>query len=381
MERIGTEASRLQDLIAKGSFYLLKLEGVDLAIAKVIKDLSYQMGAAAVIGRSDRDRKQATTDMLILATQSQLQGLVLGLREGGADGAQVATTIEQALAGYRGEKLGSTRCGNIAFDWGARTYVMGIINVTPDSFSGDGVNYDVSRALEQARRFVSEGADIIDIGGESTRPGSMPITVEEELARVLPVVERLAQEIPIPLSIDTHKAEVVRRALLDGAAMVNDVWGLKADPQMASVVAEVGVPVILMHNQRQPTYRDLMADVIRGLRESIDIALAAGVNWENLIVDPGVGFGKTKDHNLEIMQRLDELRVLGRPILVGTSRKSTIGYVLDLPVDQRLEGTAATVALAIAGGADIVRVHDVREMVRVARMSDAIVRRPWLGSS
>ena len=266
-----------------------------------------------------------------------------------------------------------------AFRWGSRTYVMGVLNVTPDSFSGDGLGSDIDAAVEQALRFQADGADIIDIGGESTRPASIytgagPITADEELRRVIPVIEALAGALHIPISIDTYKAEIAREALRAGAAMVNDVWGFRRDPDMAQVAADADVPVVLMHNQSHTRYDDLVPDVIAELRWMIDAAISAGVRRENIIIDPGMGFGKTAEHNLEILRRLDEFRALDAPILVGMSRKSTIGYVLGLPVEERLEGTAATVALSVAFGADIVRVHDVREMARVARMSDAVVR-------
>ena len=263
--------------------------------------------------------------------------------------------------------------------WGARTYVMGVINVTPDSFSGDGVAEDVGAARDQALRFQEWGADIVDVGGESTRPpgiysGAVPVSTDQELSRVVPAIEAMVTELSIPISIDTYKASVAREALAAGASMLNDVWALQRDPDIAGVAAEAGVPVVMMHNQRGTDYDDLVPDVIDALRGAVDRAVEAGVAREKTIVDPGMGFGKTAEHNLEILQRLDELDEVGRPILVGMSRKSTIGYVLDLPVDQRVEGTAATVALSVAGGADIVRVHDVKEMVRVARMSDAVVR-------
>lgn len=250
---------------------------------------------------------------------------------------------------------------------------MGIVNVSPDSFSGDGLD-SVDAAIAQARRFVAEGADIIDVGGESTRPGSEPIPVEEELHRVIPVLEQLAKEITVPLSIDTYKFEVARQALDAGAHMINDIWGLKREPRLAELAAKKGVPIILMSNQRDKPKRNIVYAVISDLKKSVDLALEAGVPWDNIIIDPGIGFGKTLEQNLELVRRLDELKVLGRPILLGTSRKSIIGLVLDLPPEQRLEGTAASIAIGIAKGADIVRVHDVKEMVRVCRMSDAIVR-------
>ena len=264
--------------------------------------------------------------------------------------------------------------GGRGFAWGSRTYVMGIVNVTPDSFSGDGLAHDVAAAVEQAVRMCREGADIIDVGGESSRPGFEPISAEEEIRRTVPVIERLVREVEAPLSIDTCKAEVARAALAAGASLVNDVHGFRRDPGVAAVAAEFGVPAVAMHNQRGREFRDVIGDITSGLLESLRIAGERGLPRERLIVDPGFNFGWTEEQALEMLRRLGELRTLGRPLLVGTSRKSTIGAVLGLPVEERLEGTAATVALAIAGGADIVRVHDVKEMARVARMTDAVVR-------
>ena len=258
--------------------------------------------------------------------------------------------------------------------WGRRTYVMGVINVTPDSFSGDGLKGDVQAAADQALRFEAEGADFLDIGAESTRPGHTPVPESEELRRLLPSLEAVAARVSIPVSVDTWKSGVAWAALNSGASIVNDVWGLRADPEIAAVAAERGAGLILMHNQRGHEYGDLLDDVADGLKRSIGIALDAGVPRENLVIDPGIGFGKTADQNIELLRHLGRLKALGLPLLVGTSRKSTIGRLLDLPPEQRVEGTAATVALAIASGADIVRVHDVREMVRVCRVSDAIVR-------
>ncbi|MGQ9571611.1 MAG: dihydropteroate synthase [Dehalococcoidia bacterium] len=263
-----------------------------------------------------------------------------------------------------------------SFVWGSRTYVMGVINVSPDSFSGDGLGSDLEAAVEQGRRFEEEGADILDVGGESTRPGFQPISAAEEMELVLPVVHRLVRETSLPISIDTYKADVAEKAIKEaGAHMLNDIWGFRYDGErMARLVAETAVPAVVMHNQRGRPFHDVIGDLLAGFRESLRIARQAGVPEERLIIDPGFGFGWEEKHNLEMLRRLGELRVLGRPILIGTSRKSTIGKVLDLPVEERLEGTAATVAIAIANGADIVRVHDVKAMVRVARMTDAIVR-------
>ena len=277
----------------------------------------------------------------------------------------------------------ATTIGKTAFEWGAKTFVMGVVNVTPDSFSGDGIGSDVDAAVDLAVRMQAHGADIVDVGGESTRPPGLyadtaPITVEEELARVLPVIRALAQAVDIPISVDTYKARVAEMALEAGASFINDIWGFRRDPDMARVAADSGVPVVLMHNQDHTRYRDVVPDVVDELRRITESAVAAGVERENIIIDPGMGFGKTAQHNLEILRRLDEFRTLGQPILIGMSRKSTIGYVLELPVGDRVEGDAATVALSIANGADIVRVHDVKQMARVAKMSDAIVR-GWAG--
>lgn len=273
------------------------------------------------------------------------------------------------------------RIGPSTFRWGERTYVMGVLNITSDSFSGDGLAHDYKGAVELALRMEAEGADVIDIGAESTRPagrvygdGAQALSADEELSRLMPVLTEVLARVRVPVSVDTYKADVARQALEAGASMVNDVWGLQADPALGEVAARFGAPIVLMHNQCGYQYGDLLPDIQESLRASVGKAIGAGVTADNIVVDPGIGFGKTAEHNLEVLRRLSELRSLGYPVLVGTSRKSTIGRVLGLPVEERLEGTAATVALSIAGGADMVRVHDVREMVRVARMSDAIVR-------
>ena len=294
-------------------------------------------------------------------------------------------------------KSSSLQIGNHILNWGSRTYVMGILNVTPDSFSGDGILVpgravgEVESAVIQAASFLRNGADILDMGGESTRPGSQPVNAEEEKGRVIPAIKAIRSEFPDALiSIDTYKADVAEAAFQAGAQILNDVWALRADPKLASVAAAFGVPVILMHNRSNPasvevrqqlgnayigsTYENLIEDVKRELLTSVDLALKAGVDESRIILDPGIGFGKTREHNLALINRLDEIRALGFPVLLGASRKSFIGFTLDLPADQRVEGTAATVAVGITRGADIIRVHDVKEMARVAKMTDAIVR-------
>jgi dihydropteroate synthase len=266
------------------------------------------------------------------------------------------------------------RCGKYELPIGGKTYIMGILNVTPDSFSDGGRYNNIEAAVKRAEEMVAEGADIIDIGGESTRPGYEEVDPLEEISRVVPVVERLSAKLDVPLSVDTMKAVVAEKALQAGAHIVNDIWGLQRDPAMAEVVFKYGAGVILMHNREDKMYRDLMGDILKFLRDSVEIARKAGIERENMAVDPGIGFGKTLEHNLEVMRRLKDLEDLNLPVLLGTSRKSLIGNVLNLPVSERLEGTAATVALGIAGGVDIVRVHDVKEMARVAKMTDAVVR-------
>ena len=271
--------------------------------------------------------------------------------------------------------------GSRRFTWGERTFVMGIVNVTPDSFSGDGLlrtRDPVAAAVAQARSMVAEGADILDVGGESTRPGHVEVPIDEELGRVVPVIAAIREALPdIPISVDTTKPTVADAAMAAGADLVNDIWGVADDDSLARVAATSGAPLVLMHNRAEPRYEDLVADVIADLAAAMERAVRAGVDRERLIVDPGFGFGKTPEQNLAVLGRIGELRVLGRPILLGTSRKSTLGLILDLPADQRLEATLATTALGIAGGVDIVRVHDVEANLRAARTADAIIRGTW----
>jgi dihydropteroate synthase len=258
---------------------------------------------------------------------------------------------------------------------------MGILNVTPDSFSGDGLlagTDPVGAAVAQARAMVEEGADVLDIGGESTRPGHTPVDPTEEAGRVVPVISAVRAALPgTPISVDTSKPEVAEAALHAGADLLNDVWGTAAGDSMADVAAAHGVPLVVMHNRQEARYDDLVAEVLDDLAAAVARARAAGVPTSDVIIDPGIGFGKTADHNVELLHDLGRLRTLGQPILLGTSRKSTIGRILDLPADERLEGTLASTALGIAAGVDLVRVHDVRANVRAARVADAIVRGTW----
>lgn len=264
-------------------------------------------------------------------------------------------------------------CGSYTLDIGRKTIVMGILNITPDSFSDGGKFNEVEKAVEHAKEMVANGADIIDIGGESTRPGFAMVPAEEEIARVIPIIKAITNEVNVPISIDTYKAEVARKAIEAGAHIINDVWGAKADDRMASVAAEYQVPIVLMHNRDERNYASFLRDVINDLYESITLVKKAGVKDENIILDPGIGFAKNYHENISMMQNLDKLTAIGYPVLLGTSRKSMIGTALDLPVTERMEGTGATVCYGIQKGCQIIRVHDIKEMSRMAKMMDALM--------
>lgn len=403
MERMGVSAEGIGIMVPKGVFRAVKLTGVPAHRANILKqELLAKGGEAAVNWTCYLAEEGARSDVLLLGTMRQYRRLIAKLRAQprSLGFSPLAEALEQTLRRHAGETLGETACAGRTFRWGERTLVMGVLNLTPDSFSGDGLIREeadvVEAAVAQARRFAEEGADLLDVGGESTRPGAERVSLEDELERVVPVVARLAGEVDLPISVDTHKAEVAQAALEAGADLVNDVWGLRVaagqgwNEALAAVVRKAGVPIVLMHNRparatvgdlgghyRSVTYRDLLGEILAELEQSLTYALEQGIAWEQIIVDPGIGFGKTPRQNLEVMYRLGELRSLGRPLLLGTSRKSFIGLTLNLAPQERLEGTLATLALGIAAGADIVRVHDVKEAVRAVRISDAIVRRGW----
>ncbi|NRG47174.1 dihydropteroate synthase [Bacillus sp. CRN 9] len=264
-------------------------------------------------------------------------------------------------------------CGPYTLDYSKKTLIMGILNITPDSFSDGGKFNDLQQAVLRAKELVEAGADIIDIGGESTRPGYEEISVEEEIARVVPVIKEIVKEVPVPLSIDTYKAEVAKQAIEAGAHIINDIWGAKADPEMAKIAARTNVPIVLMHNRNNEDYDSFFRDCMNDLYESVALVKAAGVKDENIIVDPGIGFAKDFNGNMEMMRHLDKLVAFGYPVLLGTSKKRMIGTVLDLPVNERMEGTGATVCYGIQKGCQIVRVHDVKEISRMAKMMDALM--------
>ncbi|PIS30616.1 dihydropteroate synthase [Candidatus Saganbacteria bacterium CG08_land_8_20_14_0_20_45_16] len=387
LKKIGSDNAGIELMAPKAVFRTVKLSRVKPIAANILKQEMLSLGGEVATTYGAINQSVAETDVLILGTLKQYGLLIEKLKLHQFGLPQISQTLDQLLSNYD-QSVFKLAFGKRTLGLGSRTIIMGILNVTPDSFSDGGSYPDVQTALARAKAMLEEGADIIDIGGESTRPGAAAVSAEEELARVLPVIEKLSQETGAIISIDTTKARVAREALAAGAQMVNDISGLRFDPDLPQVVAKAGVPVCLMHikgiprsMQAQPAYVDLLGEVIDYLSEGLAIAQKAGILHDKIIVDPGIGFGKTVDHNLEIFQRLRELKSLGCPILVGPSRKSLIGQILDLSVAQRLEGTAALVAAAIYAGADLVRVHDVKEMKRVAMMVDAIVRREKNGEA
>jgi dihydropteroate synthase len=373
----------------KASFLPVKLQGLSCVAANVLKQEMLARGGDCAVHQDCVTLERETSDVLLLGTRAQYDDLVDKLEQQGFGlpgvGRQIADLIESLDA-----PRGPLTLGKYTLPLGERTLVMGIINVTPDSFSGDSLGDDVEAAISQAKRMMAEGADILDVGGQSTRPGSDPVPVEEELRRVLPIVERLVAPdgVPLPVSVDTTRAAVAEAVLKSGAHMINDITALHEEPDIAQVAAKYDAALALMHiqgtprtMQQNPHYDDLLGEVISYLREGLDLALAAGLPRERVWVDPGIGFGKTLDHNLELLRRLGELRSLGCAVLVGTSRKSFIGRVLAQarggempPPAERVVGTGATLAVSVANGADVVRVHDVAHAFEVVRVADAIAR-------
>ncbi|MCX8052554.1 MAG: dihydropteroate synthase [Armatimonadetes bacterium] len=387
MELVNAEPPGIRRMLPKARHFMVKLEKVRRPVAHILKETFLSNGGEAAVSGGLITAEVSDSDVILCGTLKQFRRSLSTLVQQGFGCDRIAAEIDEAINRFNSTPLVpdvyDTRLAQMFEAIGKRTLVMGILNVTPDSFSDGGQFINKETAVQHALRMIKDGADIIVVGGESTRPGSDPVPAEEEIARVVPVIEEIANKSKTPISIDTYKAQVARAALDAGASIINDISGASFDPDMPALVAEKHCPAILMHikgtpkdMQLDPTYRDLMSEVCSFLRGRVQAMVDSGADERMLMVDPGIGFGKTVDHNLEIIRRLRELKSIGRPIVIGTSRKSMIGKVLgDLPVEERLEGTAATVALSIANGADIVRVHDVKEMSRVARMSDAVVRR------
>ncbi|MFX0561055.1 dihydropteroate synthase [Tepidibacillus infernus] len=374
MRKLGADEPGIRLMAPKAETILIKIQNLSLKAANLIKQEMLSKGGDAVLHKDVSMLTKETSDVLLIGTRRQYWEIIRKLKVQPFGLKQVGREIESVLysedVSNRERTLHSK---GIDLTIGRHTLVMGILNVTPDSFSDGGKYNQLAIALKHAKKMIADGADIIDVGGESTRPGHQEVSVEEELERVIPVIRALAKEIKVPISVDTYKAEVAQQAIEAGAHIINDVWGFKKDPNMAKVVAEYQVPVILMHNRMNMEYDSLMDDIIADLRESIQIAITAGVKADQIILDPGIGFAKTYQDNLQVMNRLDEIVALGYPVLLGTSRKSIIGNTLHLPVDERLEGTAATVAMGIVKGCKIMRVHDVKEMKRVCKMMDAMI--------
>ncbi|CAM3656170.1 dihydropteroate synthase [Brevibacillus invocatus] len=374
LSKRGITSPLAEQLARYGENMLIHMESLTWEEAHFLRHAMQLCGGEAVI-ISGHPGDEIQAEVLLLANRSQLELALQKISSEEIGMVAAAAEIREAVA--LREQLDRRKklvCGQHVLPLGERTLIMGILNVTPDSFSDGGRYVDLDQAIRQARLMVEAGADVIDIGGESTRPGSEPVDAAEELDRVLPIIRALSAEVQVPLSIDTYKAEVADRAVQAGAHIINDIWGAKRDPQMAAVAARHQVPIILMHNREDRNYRHFYADFVKDLRESVQIALNAGVRHDQIILDPGIGFAKSLDQNLETMRRLDDLVGLGYPVLLATSRKSMIGHVLDLPVEDRMEGTAATVALGVAKGCHMVRVHDVKEMKRVTTMMDAMLK-------
>lgn len=374
MQKINVDPAGIKIMEPKSRFYAMKVTGLPLQAALLLKQEMLSRGAEAALPRDALSLAPDRVDAILAGTKKHYLELIKKLKSQPFGLPYLAAEINDIIANAEKKKR-ELVMGKYRLPLGQRTLVMGIINMTPDSFSDGGQFNRPELAFSQAAKMVADGADIIDVGGESTRPGYRSISPEEELSRVLPVIEKLKSELDIPVSIDTTKAAVAREALRAGADMVNDIRGLKGDEAMASLVSASHVPVCIMHNRKEAVYNDLMHDIITDLRESLALAGKAGIAPEQIIIDPGIGFAKNLEENLQLMNRLEELHTLGYPLLLGTSRKSLIGKTLELPVHERLEGTAATVTVGIMKGVEIIRVHDVKEMKRVAQMTDAIVRR------
>jgi len=357
---------------------LVRLEEVPTTAANILKQEMLAADGEAATSIGSISGQIDKTDVLLMGTLTCYRRLLRKLERQPYGLAEIAAELEEVLNAYATEEF-VLQCGRYTLNLGKRTCIMGVLNVTPDSFSDGGRFLTEEAAVARAKEMVEDGADVIDVGGESTRPGAPAVDASEELRRIEPIIKRLVREVNVPISVDTTKAEVAERMLGVGADMLNDISGFTFDPTLADVVARYGVAVIVGHTPGRPDvmqehgpYRCLMGEVVRSLRASISWGMAQGISADRFMVDPGIGFGKDLADNLEILTRLGELRSLGRPIVVGPSRKAFIGKILDLPVEERLEGTAPAVAAAILFGGHVVRVHDVKEMVRVARVSDAI---------
>lgn len=380
MLKIGVCEGGIDAMEGKTRTLVVKVTNASVPAAHVLKQQMLSLGGDAAVARDVITHAVDSTDVLIMGTARQMRDLIQKLSWQPFGLPELGVRIESLLDTLEGSGASVLRAGAYVLDLSKRVHVMGILNITPDSFSDGGDYLRPTAALDRARAMIEEGADIIDIGGQSSRPGSHPVSEDEELKRVVPVIRKLREEWDGPVSIDTYRARVAEESLAAGASIVNDITAFTAEPRIGGVTADAGAAVVLMHMrgtpatmQENPVYEDLMGEVAFFLRSAIERATSAGVAGDQIAIDPGIGFGKTTKHNLAILRRLPELAVLGKPILVGPSRKSFIGNVLDLPAGERLEGTLATAAYAVVQGARIIRVHDVRPTVRVTRMVEACI--------
>ncbi len=375
--KIGSDPVGVKIMSPKAVHRIIKIEKIDSRAANIMKQSMLSAGGDVAISRNALLGKQKT-DVLIMGTIKQYESFTSKLKMQPFGLKNIADEIEERLTVFERKKYQVLKCGKYSLGIGKKTYIMGILNVTPDSFSGDGIT-NIENAVEKAKKMVEEGADIIDVGGESTRPFSKTVSEKEEWRRVGPVLKKLIDEVDVPVSIDSYKPNIVKKALDIGAGIINDISGLR-NKEMVKIAAKYDVPVIIMHMkgtprnmQKKTEYEDVVGEIFSFFEKRIEYAEKNGV--DKIIIDPGIGFGKNLEHNLEIIRRLKEFKSLGKPLLVGPSRKSFIGQILALPAGERLEGTLASVALCINNGADIIRVHDVKECVRVARVMDRIVRK------
>lgn len=386
MNEIGVSPRGIEIMTGKFEHYQVRLYDLTFRQAAIIKQEMLARGAEAAVPWKvcswEKEETNCLYQALLSGTGRQFQQFIGKLKQQPFGLVEIASRLETTLNNYSGASSNFNLTVNGQnFDLKARTYIMGIINLTPDSFSRDGLygqeNY-IDLVLKQAEEMVEAGADFLDLGAESTRPGAEKVSEDEEAKRILPVLKELACAVSVPISVDTYKPALMESALNLGASIINDIWGLQApdDPEyrMAKIAAAAKCPVIIMHNQKEPGYHFLMKEVIESLEKSIEIALENGVSINQIIIDPGIGFAKTHQENLQVLQNLDQLKVLGRPILLGTSRKSVIGLTLELPVEERLEGTIATKLWGVTKGANILRVHDVKAITRAVRMYDAIIK-------
>jgi len=377
MKKVGVDPTGVKLMAGKTLHFNLRIEGIDPRTANLLKQEMLSVGGDAALDRRGLDCSTPSTDAILIGTQKQFEKLTSKLEQYPAL-QSLGHSLKETLKNISKTHY-TIRCRKRTFKLGKQTLLMGVLNVTPDSFSDGGLFLDREKAIAQGLKMVEEGADLIDIGGESTKPGSKPLGLEEELRRVIPVIEALAKEVDVPISIDTYKSTVAKKAIEAGAQMINDISGLHFDPDLAHVASKEDVPLILMHTRGTPEtmqkdvhYESLFSEILQYLRESIRRAESAGLDPGQIVIDPGIGFGKTLEDNLLIIKNLQELRILGKPILLGTSRKSFIGKILHAEVTERLEGTLSSIAIGVLNGAHIIRCHDVLEAKKAISIADAI---------